>query len=154
MSEKQTRDSNGDKMAILKAIRPAIESEQFGELNELDRAFREPCSVLLTPRKRKRLWFILNFFKQKHTFLKIKKGLFYQPRSGMVKWYFSLFLLFSIRRLLIFGVNQLFCLSFCYVKKFFDFLLYFYQPRSGMVKWYLSEWRRRSRVAFLAFLFV
>ena len=30
--------------------------EKFGEPNELDLGFTEPCSVLLTPRKRKRLW--------------------------------------------------------------------------------------------------
>ena len=76
MSEKRTRLSNGDKMAIFEAIRTPgfkredimkqnqsqlnrqydTDEEEFGELNELDPAFREPsCSVLLTPRKRKRL---------------------------------------------------------------------------------------------------
>ena len=31
------------------------DDEEFGEPNELDLGFTEPCSVLLTPRKRKRL---------------------------------------------------------------------------------------------------
>ena len=31
------------------------DEEEFGEPNELDLGFREPCSDLLTPRKRKRL---------------------------------------------------------------------------------------------------
>ena len=30
------------------------DEEEFGKPNELDLGFREPCSVLLTPRKRKR----------------------------------------------------------------------------------------------------
>ena len=49
MSGKRTRLSNGDKMAILKAIRIP------GEPNELDIGFNEPSYVLVvTPRKRKR----------------------------------------------------------------------------------------------------
>ena len=71
MSEKRTRLSNGDKMAILEAIRtPGFKREDImkqynisqsdfynivQQKDKLFQGFTEPYSVLLTPRKRKRL---------------------------------------------------------------------------------------------------
>ena len=56
MSEKWTRLSNGDKMAISEAIKiPGFQKGGHYEPNKLDIGFREPQSILLTPRKRKRL---------------------------------------------------------------------------------------------------
>ena len=39
------------------------DEEEFWEPSELDIGFTEPFGVLLTPRKRKRLWFLLIQYK-------------------------------------------------------------------------------------------
>ena len=66
------RLSNGDKMAILEAIRtPGFKREGIMKLckpNELDIGFTESYSVLLTPRKKEKIVIHLIFSKYKRSF--------------------------------------------------------------------------------------